>query len=150
VLAMREDIIGAKTTFNSILASALYAKTKLPPYLPDIGTARHQFIDYMHPLMPEGYSRSLDITYLSRWNVGILHVIASQADLCLAVRAIVGAETDAWPEEVGFMLDCIEMIPLELTAKTDNEENNLALPHHKGQWFSRLPKYYPLETSNNK
>ncbi|KAJ2337282.1 hypothetical protein GGI00_000340 [Coemansia sp. RSA 2681] len=144
ILAMREDIIGAKTTFNSILASSLYTKTRLPPYLPDIGTARHQFIDHMHPLMPEEYRRSLDITYLSRWNVGILHVIASQADLCIAVRAIVGAETDCWPEEVGFMLDCIEMMPLGHAAGSTNGEEISALPHHKGQWFSRLPKYYPL------
>ncbi|KAJ2744380.1 hypothetical protein GGI20_003012 [Coemansia sp. BCRC 34301] len=150
VLAMREDIIGAKTTFNSILASALYAKTRLPPYLPDIGTARHQFIDHLHPLMPEEYCRSLDITYLSRWNVGILHVIASQADLCIAVRAIVGAETDMWPEEVGFMLDCIEMMPLGQVANGFSGEKDVSvLPHHKGQWFSRLPKYYPLASSES-
>ncbi|KAJ2259101.1 hypothetical protein GGI13_000162 [Coemansia sp. RSA 455] len=148
ILAMREDIIGAKTTFNSILASALYAKTRLPPYLPDIGTARHQLVSHMTPLLSEEYSRSLDITYLSRWNVGILHVIASQTDLCFAVRAIVGAETDLWPEEVGFMLDCIEMAPLGQTPRGANMESTSLLPL-KGQWFSRLPKYYPLASSNS-
>ncbi|KAJ2403566.1 hypothetical protein GGF41_007368 [Coemansia sp. RSA 2531] len=148
ILAMREDIIGAKTTFNSILASALYAKTRLPPYLPDIGTARHQLVLHMTPLLSEEYSRSLDITYLSRWNVGILHVIASQTDLCFAVRAIVGAETDLWPEEVGFMLDCIEMAPLGQTPRSTNMESASLIPL-KGQWFSRLPKYYPLASSNS-
>ncbi|KAJ2061012.1 hypothetical protein GGI17_003351 [Coemansia sp. S146] len=149
ILAMREDIIGAKTTFNSILASALYAKTRLPPYLPDIGTARHQLISHMNPLLSEEYSRSLDITYLSRWNVGILHVIASQTDLCFAVRAIVGADTDLWPEEVGFMLDCIEMVPLGQAARSANVEGSSSMIALKGQWFSRLPKYYPLASSNS-
>ncbi|KAJ2732853.1 hypothetical protein IW152_003509 [Coemansia sp. BCRC 34962] len=149
ILAMREDIIGAKTTFNSILASALYAKTRLPPYLPDIGTARHQFIYHMNPLLSEEYSQSLDVTYLSRWNVGILHVIASQTDLCFAVRAIVGSETDLWPEEVGFMLDCIETMPLGQTARSANNNCSSLQAPLKGRWFNRLPKYYPLATSNS-
>ncbi|KAJ2024768.1 hypothetical protein GGI06_000858 [Coemansia sp. S85] len=149
ILAMREDIIGAKTTFNSILASALYAKTRLPPYLPDIGTARHQFIYHMNPLLSEEYSQSLDVTYLSRWNVGILHVIASQTDLCFAVRAIVGSETDLWPEEVGFMLDCIEMAPLGQAAESANNNYSSLQAPLKGQWFNRLPKYYPLATPNS-
>ncbi|KAJ2836642.1 hypothetical protein FBU31_001320 [Coemansia sp. 'formosensis'] len=148
MLAMREDIIGAKTTFNSILASALYAKTRLPPYLPDIGTARHQFIYHINPLLSEEYTRSLDITYLSRWHVGILHVIASQTDLCFAVRAIVGAETDLWPEEVGFMLDCIEMAPLGQTLGNASTDDGSLMTALKGQWFSRLPKYYPLASSD--
>ncbi|KAJ1851976.1 hypothetical protein GGH12_002031 [Coemansia sp. RSA 1822] len=136
-LGMREDIIGSKAVFNSILASALSGRKRLPAYLPDIGTARRQFIREMHPLLVDQYTRSFDITYLSRWNVGIWHLIATQTELCAAVRTIVGAETDRWPEEVGFMLDCLEQAPQEhasMEAKHDAQSV-------RGQWFSRLPKY---------
>ncbi|KAJ2003017.1 hypothetical protein GGI04_002336 [Coemansia thaxteri] len=136
VLAMREDVIGAKTVFNSMLASALHAKSKLPAYLPDIGTARHQFIAHVLPLLAEDGSRGFDVTYLSRWNVGILHLIASQADLCSAVRTIVGAETDQWPEELGAMLDRIELLP--------HDDLGAEAEMARGQWFRRLPKYCAL------
>ncbi|KAJ2724131.1 Zinc finger protein containing five transmembrane domains [Coemansia sp. Benny D115] len=159
-LTMREDIIGAKSAFNSMLAQALHAKSRLPAYLPDIGTARHEFIEKMHPLMKGRYTKSFDVTYLSRWHVGIWHVIITQNDLCLAVRAIVGAETDKWPEEVGFMLDSLEIGPLGRTGAYLSQSRL----HHgggvlssssvvslsrsgddewlfKGKWFRRLPKY---------
>ncbi|KAJ2500210.1 hypothetical protein GGH96_002903 [Coemansia sp. RSA 1972] len=134
-LNMREDIIGSKAVFNSILASALSGRKRLPAYLPDIGTARRQFIREMHPLLADQYTRSFDITYLSRWNVGIWHLIATQTELCAGVRTIVGAETDMWPEEVGFMLDCLEQAPQE------SMENKHDVQGVNGQWFSRLPKY---------
>ncbi|KAJ2450923.1 hypothetical protein EV183_003955 [Coemansia sp. RSA 2336] len=144
-LGMREDIIGSKVIFNNILSSALLAKRRLPAYLPDIGTARQQFIREMHPMLDDKYTRSFDITYLSRWKVGIWHLIATQKDLCTAVRAIVGAETDRWPEEVGFMLDSLEMAPpLEtppvMGSTSHNAGNSGSI---KGQWFARLPKYAP-------
>ncbi|KAJ2837392.1 hypothetical protein J3B01_002157 [Coemansia erecta] len=135
-LNMREDIVGSKAVFNSILASALSSRKRLPAYLPDIGTARRQFIREMHPLLVDQYTRSFDITYLSRWNVGIWHLIATQTELCAGVRTIVGAETDMWPEEVGFMLDCLEQTPQ--VQSMDNKHNIQGV---KGQWFSRLPKY---------
>ncbi|KAJ1822273.1 hypothetical protein LPJ56_003107, partial [Coemansia sp. RSA 2599] len=93
-LTMREDIIGAKSLFNSLLASALHSKTRLPAYLPDIETARHEFILRVHPMIEDQYAKSFDITYLSRWDVGLWHIIATQTDLWMSVRAIVGAETD--------------------------------------------------------
>ncbi|KAJ2829080.1 hypothetical protein IWW50_001045 [Coemansia erecta] len=143
-LAMREDIVGSKAVFNSILASALSARMRLPAYLPDIGTARLQFRQEMHPLLVDQYTRSFDITYLSRWKVGIWHLIATQTELYSAVRAIVGAETDRWPEEVGFMLDCLEqdsLMPGKSAAETVEGHGQRAA---RGQWFSRLPKYARL------
>ncbi|KAJ1645615.1 hypothetical protein LPJ64_002820 [Coemansia asiatica] len=148
-LTMREDIIGAKSLFNSILASALHSKTRLPAYLPDIETARHEFIRRVHPLIEDQYAKSFDVTYLSRWHVGLWHIIATQTDLCLGVRAIVGAETDKWPEEVGFMLDSMEVAPPgQVSADNSSEHPSFnATPGHendlgqRGKWFRRLPKY---------
>ncbi|KAJ1857730.1 hypothetical protein LPJ73_002003, partial [Coemansia sp. RSA 2703] len=122
-LALREDIVGAKSAFNSMLASALHARTRLPAYLPDIVTARLEFTRRVHPLLLDQYTRSFEVTYLSRWRVGLWHVVATQAELVASVRAIVGAETDRWPEEVGVMLDSMAVAP-----------------RHES-WFSRLPKY---------
>ncbi|KAJ2657025.1 hypothetical protein IWW48_004739 [Coemansia sp. RSA 1200] len=130
-LPMREDIVGAKSAFNSMLASALSARTRLPAYLPDIATARDSFVQSIRPLLrTTQYASSFEITYLARWDVGIWHLIASQAALSHAVRAIVGAETDCWPETVGFMLDTLETAQAH-AGKTLHE-----------RWFSRLPKYY--------
>ncbi|KAJ2758544.1 hypothetical protein H4S06_002650 [Coemansia sp. BCRC 34490] len=130
-LPMREDIVGAKSAFNSMLASALSARTRLPAYLPDIATARDSFVQRIRPLLrTTQYASSFEITFLARWDVGIWHLIASQAALSHAVRAIVGAETDFWPETVGFMLDTLETAQAR-AGKTLHE-----------RWFSRLPKYY--------
>lgn len=125
-LDMREDIVGAKISFNNMLAGALYTGSRLPAYLPDIATARRQFIEHTEPAA----DCSFEITYLCRWNMGFYHIITSQSKLCSAVRAIVGAETDAWPEDVGFMLDTLE----QAADQTDQDG-------YSGQWFSRLPKY---------
>ncbi|KAJ1722244.1 hypothetical protein LPJ53_003317 [Coemansia erecta] len=136
-MAMREDIIGAKSAFNSMLAAALYSRSRLPAYLPDIGTARHEFTRRMHPLLRDQYTRSFEVTYLSRWHVGLWHVIGTQTDLVMSVRAIVGAETDRWPEEVGFMLDSLALAPPgQVSAQQPGQQ-----PGQHGRWFSRLPKY---------
>ncbi|PIA18527.1 hypothetical protein COEREDRAFT_85008 [Coemansia reversa NRRL 1564] len=138
-LPTREDIVGCKSVFNFVLASALHSRTRLPAYLPDLATARLQFVETMRPLLVEKYTKSFDVTYLCRWNVGIWHLIATQKDLCVAVRTIVGADTDRWPEEVGFMLDCLETDRLSsdnITAGTPQQQKSL-----KGQWYRRLPKY---------
>ncbi|KAJ2604064.1 hypothetical protein H4R99_002049 [Coemansia sp. RSA 1722] len=154
-LTMREDIIGAKSLFNSTLASALHSKTRLPAYLPDIDTARHEFIHRVHPLIGDRYAKSFDVTYLSRWHVGLWHIIATQTDLCMGVRAIVGAETDRWPEEVGFMLDSMEMAPPGQISTSDHPFYHSIIMHNeheheqqqqqqqqqRGKWFRRLPKY---------
>ncbi|KAJ1667544.1 hypothetical protein IW140_002124 [Coemansia sp. RSA 1813] len=130
VLPMREDIVGAKSAFNSMLASALSTRARLPAYLPDIATARDRFVQSMRPLLTPEYTSSFEITFLARWDVGIWHLIATQAALCRTVRAIVGAETDRWPETVGFMLDTLETTQ----ARAGNTIHD--------RWFSRLPKYY--------
>ncbi|KAJ2083396.1 hypothetical protein H4R24_000873 [Coemansia sp. RSA 988] len=148
-LPTREDIIGSKSVFNFVLASALSGRTRLPAYLPDMGTARRQFVETMRPLLVDQYTKSFDVTFLCRWNFGIWHLIATQTDLCASVRTIVGADTDHWPEEVCFMLDSLEAAPphtdaspaiggpaADLTAGNLHQQKPL-----KGQWYSRLPKY---------
>ncbi|KAI8321538.1 hypothetical protein GQ54DRAFT_297951 [Martensiomyces pterosporus] len=137
---LREDIIGAKSAFNSILASALHARSKLPVYLPNVGTARRHFVQHFHSLAMEQYSQSFEITCLSRWNIGIWHVIASQEDLCRAVRAIVGSEVDSCPDNVDQMISTLE--------KTERRRSGQGLgtasqaqPLVMGQWFRRLPKH---------
>ncbi|KAJ2156072.1 hypothetical protein GGF46_005431 [Coemansia sp. RSA 552] len=137
-LATREDIIGSKAVFNTILASSLVGNKRLPAYLPEMGTARLQFSQEVHPMLNEQYTKSFDITYLCRWKVGIWHLIATQSDLVVAVRTIVGAETDEWPEEVGFMLDILESDTLGNHPKCQQDVLHKPL---RGQWFSRLPKY---------
>ncbi|KAJ1805265.1 hypothetical protein LPJ75_005362 [Coemansia sp. RSA 2598] len=65
----------------------------------------------------------------------------------MSVRAIVGAETDKWPEDVGFMLDSMEMAPPGhvsfdhgslLFYPSPEVESELG---QRGKWFRRLPKY---------
>ncbi|PIA18526.1 hypothetical protein COEREDRAFT_6240 [Coemansia reversa NRRL 1564] len=138
-LPTREDIVGSKSVFNFVLASALHSRTRLPAYLPDLVTTRLQFVETMRPLLVDQYTKTFDVTYLCRWDVGNWHLIATQKDLCVAVRTIVGADTDRWPEEVGFMLDCLETDRLSsdnITAGTPQQQKSL-----KGQWYRRLPKY---------
>ncbi|KAJ2799484.1 hypothetical protein H4R20_004424 [Coemansia guatemalensis] len=142
-LPTREDIVGSKSVFNFVLAAALGGRTRLPAYLPDLATARRQFVETMRPLLVDQYTKSFDVTYLCRWNIGIWHLIATQTDLCAAVRTIVGADTDRWPEEVCFMLDCLEMDPPPTDTPAANPTaGTLHRPKPlKGQWYSRLPKY---------
>ncbi|KAJ2783044.1 hypothetical protein GGI15_002729 [Coemansia interrupta] len=141
-MAMREDIVGAKSAFNSMLASALYSRLRLPAYLPDIGTARHEFARRLHPLLHDTYTHSFEVTYLSRWHVGLWHVIGTQTDLVMSVRAIVGAETDRWPEEVGFMLDSLEMAPPgQVSKRLGHHGHEQQRQDASSRWFSRLPKY---------
>ncbi|KAJ2613755.1 hypothetical protein H4S08_002035 [Coemansia sp. RSA 1365] len=135
-LPTREDIVGSKSVFNFVLASALYGRTRLPAYLPDLATARLQFVETMRPLLVEKYTKSFDVTYLCRWDVGNWHLIATQKDLCVAVRNIVGADTDRWPEEVGFMLDCLEMNRVSSDYNTaDNSQQQKSL---KGLWYRHM------------